>query len=144
MMKEAIVLDTNCLIQILPEKSCYHRVWTDFLAGRYWLCVTNDILEEYEEILCRFTTQRIAENVIDAITHSRHTIRKETYYHYNLINADPDDNKFVDCALAANAKYIVTNDAHFNILKTMPFPKIEIISLKDFAAIHYQQGNTDM
>lgn len=136
MMREAIVLDTNCLIQILPEKSRYHRVWTNFLAGKYWLCVTNEIIEEYEEILCRFTTQKVAENVVDAITHSRYTIRKEVYYHYNLIDADPDDNKFVDCALAANAKYIVTNDAHFNILKTIPFPKIEIICLKDFFAQH--------
>ena len=68
MMREAIVLDTNCLIQILPEKSRYHRVWTNFLAGKYWLCVTNEIIEEYEEILCRFTTQKVAENVVDANT----------------------------------------------------------------------------
>ena len=34
-----------------------------------------------------------------------------------LINADPDDNKFFDIAVAANADYLVTNDAHFNMVK---------------------------
>ena len=46
--------------------------------------------------------------------------------------ADPDDNKFVDCAVAADAEYIVTNDSHFNILKHTDWPKITIIAIKEF------------
>ena len=45
-----VVLDTNALIQALPSRSRYHKIWTDFLAGRYSLCVSNEILSEYEEI----------------------------------------------------------------------------------------------
>lgn len=45
-MKRTIVLDTNCLIQSLPERSPYHKVWTDFINGRYILCVSNEILDE--------------------------------------------------------------------------------------------------
>lgn len=41
-----IVLDTNALIQALPTRSQYHRIWTDFLAGKYRLCVSNEILTE--------------------------------------------------------------------------------------------------
>ncbi|MBR3488220.1 MAG: hypothetical protein IKH33_02775 [Bacteroidales bacterium] len=33
-----VVLNTNCLIQILPTRSLYRRVWTDFLEGKYRLC----------------------------------------------------------------------------------------------------------
>lgn len=33
-MKHTVVLDTNCLIQSLPERSPYHKVWTDFINGR--------------------------------------------------------------------------------------------------------------
>ena len=43
-MMRYVVLDTNCLIQALPTKSPYHQVWTDFLAGKYCLCVSNEIL----------------------------------------------------------------------------------------------------
>ena len=49
-----------------------------------------------------------------------------------MITADPDDNKFVDCAISAGAKYIVTNDKHFNVLKEIDFPKVDIITLIDF------------
>ena len=48
---------------------------------------------------------------------------------------DHDDNKFVDCAIAANATYIVTDDKHYNPLKEIDFPRIHIIKLMEFAAI---------
>ena len=49
------------------------------------------------------------------------------YFKWNLIIDDPDDNKFVDCAITANAKFLVSNDKHFNILKEIDFPKVELI-----------------
>lgn len=52
-------------------------------------------------------------------------------YHFSLVIADPDDNKFVDCAIAAHAKFIVTEDSHFNILRDIPYPKVDIIRLDD-------------
>ena len=54
------------------------------------------------------------------------------YFHWNLITADEDDNKFVDCAVASNAKYLVTHDKHFNILKDIEFPKVEVIDAEQF------------
>ena len=46
-----VVLDTNALIQALPTRSIYHKIWSEFLAGKYCMCVSNEILTEYEEIL---------------------------------------------------------------------------------------------
>ena len=43
-----------------------------------------------------------------------------------------DDNKFVDCAVTADAAYIVTNDAHFNELDSIAFPKVEHMRIEDF------------
>ena len=54
------------------------------------------------------------------------------HFQWNLISADPDDNKFVDCALNAGADYIVTNDRHFNVLKTLDFPPIKVIDIETF------------
>jgi uncharacterized protein len=43
-----------------------------------------------------------------------------------------DRNKFVDCGLIANADCIVTEDRHFNILKTKPFPTISVMKADEF------------
>ena len=59
-----VVLETNCLIQVLPTRSQYHRIWTDFLKGRYRLCVSNEILTEYEEILAEHASPEVAHNVV--------------------------------------------------------------------------------
>ena len=127
-----IVIDTNCLIQSVGIHSPYRSVWDSVLQGTHTLCVTNEILEEYEEILQIFFRPGFAENIINTIIECSFVEFVTPYYHFNLIQADPDDNKFVDCAICADAKYIVTNDKHYNILKTIQFPKVDIISLKDF------------
>ena len=49
-----------------------------------------------------------------------------------MIEQDPDDNKFVDCAIIAGADYIVSEDAHFRILAESPFPEILVIRLEEF------------
>jgi predicted nucleic acid-binding protein len=53
-------------------------------------------------------------------------------FRFNLITADPDDNKFVDCAIVANADYIVSQDNHFNVLKKIDFPKLNVIRIEEF------------
>ena len=128
-----IVLDTNCLVQILPSRSLYHSIWTDFLKGKFHLCVSNEILMEYEEILSTHTSPEVAQNVIEAIARHPMTCYQESYYHFHILSdIDKDDNKFVDCAIAANANYIVTEDNHFNRLKQIPFPRLTVLTLDEF------------
>ena len=59
----------------------------------------------------------------------------QVYYHLRLITVDPDDDKFVDCAFKANAKYIVTQDHHYDVLKQIPFPHIEVVDIDEFLNI---------
>lgn len=125
-----LVLDTNALLQVLPRISKYHELWVSLFDGRNQLCVSNEILEEYEEILEIKTSHLLATSVISQIIHSPHTSLITPYYNFYLIS-DPDDNKFVDCAVAGEAKFIVTEDHHFNILREIPFPKVDIISLDE-------------
>jgi len=127
-----IVLDTNCLLVILPSISPYHKVWTDILAGDICLCVSNEVLEEYEEILGNKTNPEIAAAVVRTILESPKLKRVKPTFFYHIITADPDDNKFVDCAICGNAEFLITNDAHFDILKTIEFPKVEIIKLQEY------------
>ncbi|MDF9828938.1 putative toxin-antitoxin system toxin component, PIN family [Parabacteroides sp. PF5-6] len=127
-----IVLDTNSLIQSLPPRSKYHRIWESFLDGTNQLCISVEILNEYEEILERLAGIQVAKLTIELIINNPHTLFFSPHFHFELIEADPDDNKFVDCAIVANAKFIVTEDKHFNILKQYSFPKVDIIGLDDF------------
>ena len=127
-----IVLDTNSLIQSISPKSVYHDVWLSVLTGRNTLCVSNEILEEYAEILNRLAGKKTADLVLNTIIECKNVVFLTPYYHFNLISADPDDNKFVDCAIQANARYIVTNDHHYDVLRQIEFPKVGIIKLMDF------------
>lgn len=130
---ERVVLDTNCLIPSLKRDSVYYPIWRDFMLGKYTLCVTDDILNEYEEIITRKTgSNEIARNVVSAILNRRNVEHVDVYYHFELIKGDEDDNKFVDCAIKANAQYIVSEDHHFNELKNIAFPHVDVIGIDQF------------
>ena len=131
-MERLVVLDTNCLLQSISRRSRYYKIWRDFIDGRYVLCVTTEILEEYEEILSRYLSPLVARLVVEAILRANNVFRVDAQFRFGLITADPDDNKFVDCAIVANAECVVTNDAHFEVLRTIPFPKVNVVGIDDF------------
>lgn len=130
-----IVLDTNCLLMCLPKRSPYRIIWDTFLTGKFMLCVTNEILEEYLEILSQKSNYVVADNIVSAITNSRHVLFVTTYFNMHLITSDEDDNKFADCAFAAGASCIVSNDSHFKELKRTAFPKIPVLRIEEFALL---------
>ena len=126
-----LVLDTNSLIQCVSRRSRYHDLWLSFIDGHNQLCVTTEILNEYVEILQRETTENFASIMLEVILNNPNTLFINIFYKFNLIIADPDDNKFIDCAIAAQAKYIVTEDHHYDVLRDLEFPKVDIIGLDD-------------
>ena len=131
-----IVLDTNCLIPILVPGSFGHDIWQAFRNGRYTLCVSSEILFEYEELLMRMTGDKeFTALVLETIANANNVERVSPSYRFNLIKADPDDNKYVDCAITAGATYIVSNDRHFAELKSYDFPKVDVRTLTEFLGI---------
>ena len=130
-----VVIDTNCLLQMISMHSPYRPIWNAFLAGKFQLCISNEILEEYQEIIEQQATARIAENVILLILNRRNVIFVDPHFRLGLITQDPDDNKFVDCAFAANAEYLVSDDKHFKILERTPFPQLNLVRMAEFLLI---------
>ncbi len=128
-----VVVDTNCLLRMIPLRSKYRPAWESFLDGKYILCVSNEIVSEYMEILTAKVSSTFAENIVGAILRSPFVRRFDPQFHFNLIEADPDDNKFVDCAIIANADFIVSEDSHFRVLKTISFPKVNVLTLDEFS-----------
>ncbi len=127
-----VVIDTNCLLQIISRKSPYRPIWDAFLSGRYQLCVSNEILDEYQEVMEQKITPTVAENVVVLILNKKNTLFVDPHFRMGLITADPDDNKFVDCAFAAGADYLVFEDSHFEVLRTTPFPQLNLVTLDEF------------
>ena len=127
-----VVIDTNCLIQIIARKSPYRPIWDAFLAGSFDLCVSEEILDEYQEILEQQITPTVAENVIMLILNKKNVRLVAPHFRMGIITTDPDDNKFVDCAFAAGADYLVSEDSHFKVLYQTPFPKLNLVTLDEF------------
>jgi uncharacterized protein len=130
-----IVIDTNQLLTCFSVKSTTHWLWQAYKSKAFDLCVTTEILNEYAEIFERKYSFEAAELVNEIILESLNTVLITEYYHWNLITIDPDDNKFVDCALMANADFIITHDKHFKVLREIPFPSVKVISLSKFKEI---------
>jgi len=127
-----IILDTNCLVVSLPQNSPYRCLWDAFRQGKYNLCYSTDILHEYEEVLLRYHLPETVLLTMEMLLKLPNVIPVIPYYKWNLITADPDDNKFADCALNSGANFIVSNDKHFNVLKNIAFPKVNVIDIDTF------------
>ncbi|KAA6301632.1 MAG: hypothetical protein EZS26_002238 [Candidatus Ordinivivax streblomastigis] len=127
-----IVLDTNCLLMSISKHSDFFWLWQAFRDNKITLCYTTEILYEYYEILSQFYSIPVAENIIKEIISASNSEPVTVFYNWQLITSDPDDNKFVDCAISANVHYLVTNDRHFNVLKEIHFPQVNTLTLAEF------------
>ncbi len=130
-----IVLDTNSLLQIVPRKAKHRWLFDLIKQGKVKLSITSEILGEYEEQLSDFYSPVVAHGVLQILESLENVCFVQVYYKWNLISDDPDDNKFSDCAVAANSDYIVTYDRHFRILRSIEFPPIAVLTLEDLHTI---------
>lgn len=92
-------------------------------------------MSEYYEKLASFYSVYTANLVTDILLVSTNVIFAEPFYKWLLIVDDPDDNKFVDLCISSNANYLVTNDHHFDILKNLEFPKLNVKTMLEFKII---------
>lgn len=127
-----VVLDTNSLLVSIGRKSKYRPIFDAILNGNIKLLISNDTISEYREILEQKSNAIVADNVVDALLRSPDTERVDIYFKWSVIYQDGDDNKFVDCALNGQAQFLVTDDRHFNVLKSIGFPSVKIVRTKAF------------
>lgn len=123
-----VVIDTNILLISISSKSKFHPIYQAILNGGIELCFSNSIIEEYEEIIAKRWNPNVAQNVVTSLLKSPYVKFIDPRFNWLLVKQDPDDDKFVDCAIAANALYLATNDTHFNQLKSGDtYPPLNII-----------------
>ena len=127
-----VVVDCNVFVVCLTSRSPYHYIYRCLIEGKYTLIVSQDILLEYEEIIQQKYGPSTANSFITLLKELPNVVLVDPFYKWLLIDTDPDDNKYCDCAIAGKANYIVTEDKHFNVLKTISFPNLATLSLDDF------------
>ena len=128
-----LVLDTNVLVSSLSSRSASHWLVQALQKGEFELVTTTEILLEYEEVLARKYSSAVADAFLAALQELPDTVPTTVFYRWQLL-ADPDDNKFVEAALAANADFMVTEDAHFRALSRITFPKVSVLTLPELRA----------
>ena len=135
-----IVLDTNVLLQIISSRSNHYWIWEALLQEKFTLCFTSDILLEYEEILIRKRNEELATLILEVLLLMPNTIRVEKYFSFGLPTHDPDDQKFLDCAIACGASYLVTEDKHFNEIKNKDLFIVKIVSPHELGTKYFHIG----
>jgi putative PIN family toxin of toxin-antitoxin system len=117
-----VCLDTGVLLQIFGRKQPFQPILRALLDGRLTLAVSTEILLEYEEITTRLSGAERWRDILallEILAQLHGNVRPvEPQFRFGIIATDPDDNKFCDCAIAAEANFVVTEDAHFLPLKS--------------------------
>jgi len=126
-----VVLDTNVLLVSISTRSRLHWIFEELVKERFSICVTTDILSEYAEIVEQHMGHIASESILGVIENLPNVELITTYYKFGLL-ADEDDNKFVDCAIASNADFIISHDRDFDVLQRIDFPKVTVLDTGQF------------
>lgn len=116
-----VVLDCNIIVMSLTSRSDYYRIYRALVNGDFKMAVSSEMMLEYEEIIERKYNIRAAQAFVALLRELPNVLHTTVYFNWKLIQADADDNK-----------YIVTQDKHFEVLKRIPFPKVQTISIDAF------------
>lgn len=127
----------------LPRRADARWLFDALLTNKFQFGISNEILEEYEEIIGRFFTSEVGANLVSMLVDRPNSIQTIPYYKWFLIRSDVDDNKFVDCAIACGADYIITEDRHFKELDEIAFPKVSRVGLTEFRKILEEDKGRD-
>ena len=129
------VIDTNCLLLSIPPKNPEYWLYESFRSKHFKWILSNEIISEYAEQAGLFYSEKTANLVLEVLLSSQNVDFVEPYYHWQLVDQDGDDNKFVDVTIASEADYLVTQDRHIHALKDIPFPKLQIVKIDEFREI---------
>jgi len=112
-----VCIDTNVLLQARSPRHRFHVILRGFAHGRFAWAISLRILFEYEEIISDLASDRTWKNLraLMEMTNRRYRnfVLFDPHIEFHIVSADPDDNAFTDCAIAAHADYVITEDRHF-------------------------------
>ena len=106
-----------------------------FLKGNYSLCLSTEVLFEYEEKFNEFWGVKVTYNLLATILTAPNISLHSIFYNFRLVEWDEDDNMFSDLYLSASADILVTNDTKLLALRKKEYPAINVITIDEFMAL---------
>ncbi len=131
-----VVLDTNVIISgFLNLGGIPAQILHLWRQERFDVLITGAILEEYIKVFQYSRIQkRLQLNISELAEDFREfCILVEPVEPVDVIKVDPDDNKFVECAVSGNAELIISGDIHLLALKQ--YNGIQILSPNAFLTV---------
>ncbi len=130
-----VCIDTNVLLQGGKAGHPFSEIFSAWLQRKFLWAFSNDILVEYEEIITRQSGRRRwlqLLRVLDlAEAQGGLLIKVQPSFQFHIVTLDPDDNKFTDCAITIGADFLITENHHFDPLKSAGY-KPQPITPQDF------------
>lgn len=126
-----VVIDTNVFVSSffggVPREII--NLWKN---GEITLCLSQDIVEEYLEVLIRLglKDEQKLSKLTKLFAEGYNSIFAGNTPKLKIVKDDPDDNKFIECAVELECKIIVSGDKHLKKIKK--YIDIEIISPREF------------
>jgi hypothetical protein len=126
-----VVIDANVFISSFfggnPKKII--DLWK---KGEIKLCLSREIVDEYIEVLRRFGLQNENElqELLNIFSEGHNIIFSATTPSLKIIEQDPDDNMFIECAVALGCSHIISGDKHLQQVKN--YIRIKIVNPKEF------------
>ena len=125
------VVDTNVFISSFfggnPRKII--NLWK---SGEILLCLSGPVIDEYVAVLTRMELQneKELEELLSLFAKGFHTLYTAKTPKLNIVEKDPDDNKFIECAVALKSEYIISGDKALQEVKD--YMGIKIYNPKQF------------
>ncbi|MCU0323812.1 MAG: putative toxin-antitoxin system toxin component, PIN family [Spirosomaceae bacterium] len=132
-----VVIDTHGILNAVSSHSANKWLYDAFIDEQFIWVASNEIISEYSEIIGQNFGLRVSIFVLESLINAENFQKYEPSYKWQLVEKDPDDNKFVDCAVGANADYLVSDDKHIRDLLKIKnlFPPVPIITFQAFKEI---------
>ena len=138
-----VVIDTNVVLSMFKRGHPHRPIFDAWAAGRLRWAISTEVLLEYEETAARMTHRAyiaLVFQTMDAVEAVRQNIaRVSPSFRFHLITGDADDNKFADCAIAADADFIITEDHHFEAMRGSGY-KPQPVTPEEFIRRHLGGG----
>ena len=129
-----VVLDTNVLISAVVYGGNPRTILQDAISGAVGISVSEALVQELQDVLHRpqfgLSVQFIQNTVAELASIAQWVAPTK---HHLLVKDDPSDNLVLDCAVAADADYIVTGDNH--LLRLRKCGKVKIINPQQFVDV---------
>jgi len=131
-----VVVDTNVFISGLLKKHSYPaKILDAWIMQKITPAVSRELINEYSVVLTRDKFKMLGSVekrllIIQKLIELPWVLFIYPLETINVIKEDPADNKVLECALEANASFIITGDKH--LLELKKFRNIKILPPKDF------------